>query len=118
MEFFIKKNSQSPILLMDTVHDGNRTDNYKEFQEKLVNAKITFSMKRESDGLQKIFMRNAYITEKTKVNPDSPSEYYIFYKWKERDTNQKGRFIGEFLITLENGQLICPIREPLFINIV
>ena len=118
MEFFIKKNSQSPILLMDIVYDGNRTDNYMEFQEKLVNAKITFSMKRESDGLQKIFMRNAYITEKTKVNPDSPSEYYIFYKWKQRDTNQKGRFIGEFLISLENGNLICPIRETLFINIV
>ena len=62
-------------------------------------------------------MNNGYITDKLINEPDSPKEYYIYYKWTERDTNQKGRFIGEFTITTENGDLICPIREPLFINI-
>jgi hypothetical protein len=117
MEFFIKQNSESPILLMEVVNDG-RTDNYKEFNELLVNSFIRFSMKRESDGVQKIFMNNAYITEKILINPDAPSEYYIYYKWKEKDTNQKGRFLGEFSITMENGHLICPIREQLYINII
>ena len=101
---------------MEVVNDG-RTDNYKKFNEDLVNATIRFSMKRESDGLQKIIMNNGYITDKLINEPDSPKEYYIYYKWTERDTNQKGRFIGEFTITTENGDLICPIREPLFINI-
>lgn len=116
MEFFIKKDSTLPILIMEVVNDG-RTDNYKKFNEDLVNATIRFSMKRESDGLQKIIMNNGYITDKLINEPDSPKEYYIYYKWTERDTNQKGRFIGEFTITTENGDLICPIREPLFINI-
>ena len=116
MEFFIKKNSESPILIMEIVQDG-RTLNYKNFQEQLVNATIRFSMKRESDGLQKIIMNNAYITDKLLNNPDSPKEYYIYYKWTSRDTNEKGRFIGEFTITTEDGNLICPIREPLYINI-
>ena len=117
MEYFIKKDSQSPILLMEVVNDG-RTDNYKNFQEKLVNATIRFSMKRESDGAQKIFMNNAFITEKYLNNPDTPKEYYIYYKWTTRDTNQEGRFIGEFSITTEDGDLITPIREKLYINIV
>jgi len=101
---------------MEIVQDG-RTLNYKNFQEQLVNATIRFSMKRESDGLQKIIMNNAYITDKLLNNPDSPKEYYIYYKWTSRDTNEKGRFIGEFTITTEDGNLICPIREPLYINI-
>jgi len=117
MEFFIKKNSELPILIMEIVHDG-RTRNYIDFQEKLVNSTIRFSMKRESDGLQKIFMNNAYITEKLLNNPDIPKEYYIYYKWTSRDTNQDGRFIGEFSITTEDGELIAPIREKLYINIV
>jgi len=116
MEFFIKKDSELPILTMEVVDDG-RTDNYKKFNEDLVNASIRFSMKRESDGTQKIIMNNAFITEKLLNNPDSPKEYYIYYKWSLRDTNQSGRFIGEFTITTKDGDLICPIREKLFINI-
>lgn len=116
MEFFIKKDSTLPILIMEVINDG-RTDNYKKFNEDLVNATIRFSMKRESDGLQKIVMNNAYITDKLLNNPDSPKEYYIYYKWSLRDTNESGRFIGEFTITTKDGDLICPIREQLFINI-
>lgn len=116
MEFFIKKDSTSPIMIMEVVHDG-RTDNYKNFQEKLVNSKIRFSMKRESDGVQKIFMNNAFITEKLSNNPDLPKEYYIYYKWTDRDTNQNGRFIGEFSISTEEGEYILPLNDKLFINI-
>jgi hypothetical protein len=117
MEFFIKKNSEQPILIMEIVQDG-RTQNYVDFQEKLVNSTIRFSMKRESDGLQKIFMNNSYITEKLLNNPDSPKEYYIYYKWTSRDTNQEGRFIGEFSIITDSGELVAPIREKLYINIL
>lgn len=117
MEFFIKQNSNLPILKMDVVRDG-RTDSWKDFYSVLDNATIRFSMKSEDDGIQKIFMRPAYITEKERRNPDSPREYYIYYKWRGKDTNKKGRYIGEFLIQLENGELIGPIRENLYINII
>lgn len=117
MEFFIKQNSSLPILKMDVVVDG-RTESWKDFYSILDNATIRFSMKNESDGIQKIFMRPAHITEKEKTNPDSQREYYIYYKWNAKDTNKKGRYIGEFLITLANGELIGPIRENLYINII
>ena len=63
-------------------------------------------------------MKDAYITEKLRINPDSNREYYIYYKWDSRDTAKKGRYVGEFSIILENGELISPIREKLYINIV
>jgi hypothetical protein len=117
MEFFIKQNSNLPILKMDVVKDG-RTDSWKNFYSILDNANIRFSMKSEDNGIQKIFMQPAYLTEKDRTNPDSEVEYYIYYKWTARDTNRKGRFIGEFSIILENGELIGPIRENLYINII
>ena len=117
MDFFIRQNSDLPILIMEIVNDG-RTHNYKDFNAVLDNATIRFSMKKESDGIQKIFMNNAHITDKIQENPDAPKEYYIYYKWTSRDTNEKGRFLGEFSIETEEGELIGPIREPLFINII
>ena len=117
MEFFIKQNSELPILKMQVVKDG-RTNANKIFDSDLDTATIRFTMKDESNGIPKVLMNNAYITEKIQQNPDAPKEYYIYYKWVSRDTNQEGRFIGEFSITTEDGELIVPIREKLYINIV
>ena len=117
MEFFIKQNTNLPILKMDVIRDG-RTDSWKEFYSILDNANIKFSMKSEDNGIQKIFMKPAYIVQKIKNNPDSTTEYYVYYKWSEKDTNKKGRYIGEFSIVLENGELIAPIVSNLYINII
>jgi hypothetical protein len=117
MEFFIQQDSTLPILKMDVVRDG-RTESWKEFYSILDNATLRFSMINEGDGVQKIFMDDAYLVEKERTHPDSPVQYYIYYKWKNRDTSKKGRFIGQFSIILENGELVTPIRENLYINIV
>jgi len=117
MEFFIKQNSELPILKMVVVRDG-RTDSWKTFDADLDNATIRFSMKEESTGIPKIVMNDAFITEKIQENPDSPKEYYIFYKWTQRDTRRKGRYLGEFSIINSMGELIAPIRENLYINII
>jgi hypothetical protein len=117
MEFFIKQNSELPILKMTVVRDG-RTNAWKLFDSDLDNATIRFSMKEESTGIPKIVMNNAFITEKTQQNPDAPKEYYIYYKWSLRDTKRIGRYVGEFSIINSMGELIGPIRENLYINII
>jgi hypothetical protein len=117
MEFFIQQNATLPILKMEVVKDG-RTDASKDFYSIVENATLRFSMKNEETGIQKVFMKSAYITQKIKINPDSNREYYIYYKWGGKDTVKKGRYIGEFCIILENGELLSPIREILYINII
>ena len=117
MEFFIKQNTTLPIVKMDVVFDG-RTDAGENFYSVLDNATLRFSMVNEQTGIPKIHMKQAYIVAKDKRNPDSPWEYYIYYQWSGKDTNTKGRFIGEFLVVLESGELISPIRENLYINII
>ena len=44
-------------------------------------------------------------------------EYYIYYKFTGRDTNTPGRYVGQFLIKNDEGNLILPIREELYINV-
>ena len=117
MEFFIKQGSELPILKMAAVRDG-RDDSWKIFDEELENATIRFSMKEEATDIPKILMGNAYIVEKTAVEGDAVKEYYIYYKWTSRDTRKAGRFIGQFSIINSMGELIAPIREQLYINII
>ncbi len=117
MEFFIKQGSEQPILKMVAVRDG-RTDAWKIFDEELENATIRFSMKEEATDIPKILMGNAYIVEKTVVEVDTNREYYIYYKWNEKDTRRAGIFIGHFSIINSMGELIAPIRETLYINII
>ena len=117
VEFFIKQNTTLPIVKMDVVFDG-RTNAGEEFYSIMDNATLRFSMINEDKGIPKVSMKQAYIVAKDKINPDAPLEYYIYYKWGTKDTNKKGRFLGQFLVVLESGELISPIRENLYINII
>jgi hypothetical protein len=116
MEFFIKKNATLPILLMQVVKDG-RAD-YHSFMDELETATIVFSMVDETTGIAKIANRAAYIVEKVFLEPNASPEYYIYYKFTDRDTNRVGRFKGEFMITNDEGRLIVPLREELYINVI
>ena len=102
MEFFIKQNSNLPILKMDVVRDG-RTDSWKDFYSILDNAKIRFSMKSENDGIQKIFMKPAHITEKERRNPETE---------EEEGKKIKEKLLPE-LLRDEVGELLTDDRDAL-----
>jgi hypothetical protein len=116
--FFIKKNSQLPILQLKIINDG-RNDYKKIFQE-LENAAITFSMINYETGRYKVFNQPALLIP---VDNDSclvgQQEYYLGYKFKKKEVNTAGVYKGEFKIDFfsDNTSLIVPIYEELFINI-
>ena len=117
--FYIRKNSQLPILKMKVNNDGR--NDYKKIFDRLENAAVTFSMKEMGcDSCKfKIYNKQGLVIP---VDSDcgTKQEYYIGYKFSEKDTNQTGTFIGEFKIDfLDDGcSLIAPIREELIINIL
>lgn len=115
MEFFIKKNATLPVLLMQVVKDGR--SEYQQFMDLLTTSTIAFSMIDTTTGMYKIASQPAYIVEKTQLNPQASPEYYIYFKFTARDTNTPGRYQGQFLIRNDEGNLILPIREELYINI-
>ena len=83
-------------------------------------------MRNVIDGKLKVSKATANIVL---VDQNSCDERYILeYKWKKRDVNEKGQFIGRFEITFNGdikeegieypkGNLIVPIVEELTIMI-
>ena len=125
MKFFIKQNSELPILKMELINDGR--NNYQKFNYSIQDATITFSMVNVDTGIIKVANAPCYI--KRKYPEGCSDEYLICYNWKKRDTKEKGTYEGTFNIhfngnltanniSFPNGDLIMPISEKLLITIM
>jgi hypothetical protein len=115
MDFYIKKNATLPLLKMQVVKDGR--SEYQQFMDSLETATITFTMINTATGIPKIVAKPCYITILTNLDVNALPEYYVYYRFTERDTNQVGSYSGQFLIQNDTGDLILPIREELNIYI-
>lgn len=117
--FFIKKNSQLPILQMKLINDGR--NEYKKIFEDLENAAITFSMMNTETGRYKVFNQPGLIIPiENEGCIYEQQEYYLGYKFKKSEVNLAGVYKGEFKIDLfsDGCSLILPIYEDLFINVM
>lgn len=120
MEFHINKNSTLPILKMELINDGR--NDFRRFHEKIQNATIKFTMWDEVTNVKVIANSDGEIElkeEECVLGCDEP-EYYVVYKWKERDVKKSGRYVGQFKITFLDGSgtLIVPIRQNLYVNVL
>ena len=114
MEFFIKKNATLPLLKMQVVKDGRA--GYIQFMESLEVSTIFFTMINVETGQPKIVSAHCEIVNLI-LDESAPAEYYIYFKFTSRDTDTVGRYQGQFLIKNDEGNLILPLREELYINI-
>ena len=114
MEFFIKQNANLPVLKMQVVKDGRA--GYLELMQDLEVSTIFFTMIDVETEIPKIVSAPCEIVSLILPLGATP-EYYIYYKFTARDTNTPGRYQGQFLIKNDEGNLILPIREDLYINI-
>lgn len=115
MDFYIKKNATLPILKMAFIKDG-RSD-FKSLMEDIESYAIYFSMFEVKSGTAKIMASAADIVSVVDEQYNN-IEYYIYYKFTEKDTNVSGRYKGEFLLKSAEGDLILPLREELYINVL
>lgn len=116
MEFFIGKNTTLPLLKLQIVKDGREND-YQEFMDMIEKSTIYFSMVDVESGIPKVISESGGFVSKTFLEPNAPTEYYLYYQFTKKDTNKVGRFEAQFVITSEDGKLIVPIREKLYINV-
>jgi hypothetical protein len=115
MEFTLKKNSTLPILKLQVQKDG-RSD-YNSFMKTIELSSIFFSMVDIETGIPKISSRPAGFVEKVFEDPNASPEYYIYYQFSNKDTSKVGRYEAQFMLRNEEGVLILPIREKLYINV-
>jgi hypothetical protein len=116
MEFYIAQNSTLPVLKMELNFNGKSS--IEDYNSILENSSIFFSMKSVVDGNAKILNKNGGFTNKIFVEPNAKVEYYLYYKFSLFDTNRIGRYEGEFTLISDEGTLLLPIKERLYINIV
>jgi surface protein len=116
MEFNIKKNGTLPLLKMQVVDDG-RGEEFDSFMSFIEASSLYFSMMDIETGSYKIHLDPAGFVEKTQIEPNAKTEYYIYYKFPKKYTSKIGRYEGEFVLKNTDGTLILPIREKLYINI-
>jgi hypothetical protein len=87
---------------------------------------VTFTMWNKETGIYKIANAPAEIVYDERSGCEE--RYLIQYKWKKYDTDESGRYIGQFKInfsddivmegvTFPKGELIVPIEEDLYIDI-
>jgi hypothetical protein len=115
MEFFINKGATLPVLKMQVVKDG--VAEIDEFMTLIENSTIYFSMVNLNTGAYKILNKFGGFVEKTFIDPNASTEYYIYYRFTSSDTNQSGLFKGEFVFLNDEGTQILPLREELIIKI-
>ena len=79
MEFFINKGATLPVLKMQVVKDG--IADITEFMSLIENSLIYFSMIDVKTGGYKILNKKGGFVEKTFIDPNAETEYYIYYKF-------------------------------------
>lgn len=115
--FFIRKNSELPLLQMKVTNDGR--NEYKDIYERLENATVTFSMKDVETNRFKIFNKMGLVIPWFDESCGK-EKYYIGYKFTKKETDRAGCYRGEFKIDfLDDGcSLIVPIYDDLHINVL
>lgn len=118
MNFNINKNSTLPVLNMELIKDGRYT--YREFNDKIQNSNIYFTMSHLDTGVKVIGKKTATLTLKSQYNGCEDEEYYLTYQFTKKETSKPGTYIGGFTIEFLDGSgtLVVPIQEELVINIL
>jgi hypothetical protein len=116
MDFFINKNSTLPIMKLDLIQDGR--NDVKDFYEKIQNSNIYFSMNDLKSGAKIIGRKPGLIIPK--YSECGYDEYYIGYKFTNKETSKPGVYVGQFTIEFLDGYgtLIAPIKEELYIHVL
>lgn len=115
MEFFINQGATLPVLKMQVVKDG--VAEIDEFMELIEKSTVYFSMMNLQTGAYRILNNIAGFVEKTFVDPNAKTEYYLYYKFNSMETSQPGVYRGEFVLSSDEGTQILPLREELIIKI-
>lgn len=122
--FFINQNSTLPNLSVIPVNNGRYR--FRKFNECIQDANITFTMTNVDNG--NVVISNSPCSIRLVKDGGCEDKYCIVYKWKKRDTKQKGTFEGVFTITFNGnitspsneypeGDMIVPIKEKIYICI-
>jgi hypothetical protein len=118
MEFYINKNSTLPVLKLELIQDGR--NDFQRFYDMVEDSTLTFTMTDVVTGVIKIGKAVAQFQEVLPSSDCVGTEYYLTYQFTQKQTSVSGRYLAKFEIVFNDGSgnLIVPIREDLYVNIL
>lgn len=124
-DFYIKKDSSLPLLVMKIVKDVHNDKIIDDIFTSV--TKVTFSLKNDICDDFKIYNKKAdlIVKEEDCVNClEKKKQYYLVYKFNTKQTAVQGTFNGEFTISLDgienysSGIYKLPLKYDIKVNIV
>ena len=107
MEFNIRKNATLPYLEVNLIKSGRLDFRFKDTD--LTTTTIYLYMKNVDTEVYKI-AKGVCIYDAEKNS--------IYYQFTKKNTNDVGRFEVEFKLSNNDGDIILPLKEKLYINIL
>jgi hypothetical protein len=107
MEFNIRKNATLPYLEVDLFKSGRLDYNFKNTN--LSEATIYLYMKNVETGIYKIAKGVCVYSQENNS---------IYYQFTKKNTSDIGRFEVEFRVLNNQGEIILPLTEKIFVNIL
>jgi hypothetical protein len=107
MEFNIRKRATLPYLEVNLIKDGRTDFNY--IGTNLSGATIYFYMKDVDTNIYKVAKGVCVYSTELKT---------IYYQFTKKNTSNIGRFEVEFRVLNNQGEIILPLTEKIFVNIL
>ena len=115
-EWFIKQNSTLPILQVEISKNGRSDFNFNQALNGI--NKVYISLFDPDSKTYRVTSKECYIT--SEESPTNPTDiiYYANYQFTNRETSKIGRFEVELSLIDSYNDLVLPLSEKLYINIV
>jgi hypothetical protein len=116
MEWFIKQNSTLPILQVEISKNGRSDFNLNQNLNGI--NKIYISLYEPETQTYRVTSKECFITNEQ--SPTNPTDiiYYANYQFTNRETSKIGRFEVELSLIDIYNDLVLPLSEKLYVNIV
>lgn len=110
-EFWIKQHDKQPYYHFAIIDARGDALN-------LIGAEIRFTMKNLATGVKVIDRTTVGIEFDDEAGGDDRANGKGHYEWQAGDTDNTGKFSGEFEITpISGGKFTKPVRDSLIVNI-
>jgi hypothetical protein len=115
MEWFIKKNSTLPVFQVEISQNG-RSD--FDRVENLSGVTASISLYDDTNDLYRVTSKECYITTSASTTNSDDIIYYLNYQFTNREVSKEGRFKVQINLSDSNGDLVLPLKESIFVNII
>jgi hypothetical protein len=116
MDFYIKKNATLPQIQVEISKNGVSDFNVNQNLSEIIDAYI--SIFNPDNNQYIVASKNCTITQSASTTNPTDISYYLNYQLTNRETKKPGKYEIQISLTDTNGEIILPLQEKVYLNIL